>query len=269
VQCTDNISFILNNRGEAFISPWEDKNNQIHYIPIKLFFPLKPQIVSISCGNNFTIFLSEKGNVYSMGSNNKYGQLGLGDTSIQLSPKIIPFFKNNKIKITQISCGYCHALALSEEGNAYSWGFGAEGQLGLGQEISVNLFPKLIKYFNDNNISIFQVSSGYHSSYFLTETNSIYVAGTNGRDCNKDFIPKLIDIKVKYKDLVKDSCWICRILNCWNRSMSIFYALFLDCNFINKDDEEVNKVLNLISKKWVHQTFSSSIMQGIDSMNQM
>ena len=33
------------------------------------------------------------------------------------------------------------------------------------------------------------------------------------------------------------------------------------------DDGEVNKVLTLISKKWVHQSFSSSIMQGIYSMN--
>ena len=267
VQCTDNISFILNNSGETFISPWEDKHNQMHYIPIKLFFPLKPKIVSISCGYNFTTFLSEKGNVYSMGSNNKYGQLGLGDTSIQLSPKIISFFKNNKIKISQISCGYCHVLALSEEGSAYSWGYGGEGQLGLGEEMSTNYLPQLIQYFDENNIFVFQVSSGYHSSYFLTESNTVYICGTNGRDCIKDYIPKLIDIKSKYKDLVKEPCWICRILNCWNRSMSIFYSIFLDCHFINKDDEKVNHVLNLISKKWVNQSFSSTIMKGIDSIN--
>ena len=138
VQCTDNISFIVNNKGEAFICPWEDKENQIHYTPFKLYFPYKPKISSISCGDNFSIFLSERGNVYSMGSNNKYGQLGLGDTSIQLSPKIIPFFKENKIKISQISCGYCHVMALSEKGNVYSWGYGGEGQLGQGEETSLS-----------------------------------------------------------------------------------------------------------------------------------
>ena len=266
-QCTNSISLILNNKGEAFICPWEDKHNQLHYIPFKLFFPYKPKIITISCGDNFSIFLSEKGNIYSMGSNNKYGQLGLGDTNIQLSPKIIPFFKKNKIKISQISCGYCHVLSLSEKGNVYSWGMGGEGQLGLGDEISVSYIPKLIDYFKNNNLVIFQVSSGFHSSYFLTEKNNIYICGTNGRDCNKEFIPKIIDPKMKYKDLIKYPCWICRILNCWNRSMSVFYAIFLDCHFINKDDEEVNKILNLISKKWVHQSFSSSIMKGIDSMN--
>ena len=267
VQCTDNISFIVNNIGEAFICPWEDQQNQIHYTPFKLYFPYKPKISSISCGDNFSIFLSERGNVYSMGSNNKYGQLGLGDTNIQLSPKIISFFKTNKIKICQISCGYCHVMALSDKGNVYSWGYGGEGQLGHGEEILENYIPKLIEYFTDNDIVIFQISSGFHNSYFLTEKNTVYVCGTCGRDCNKEFNPVLIDIKVKYKDLVKSPCWICRILNCWNRSMSVFYAIFLDCHFINKDDEEVNKVLSLMSKKWVHQSFSCSIMQGINSMN--
>ena len=267
VQCTDNISFILNDRGEAFICPWEDKQNQLHYIPFKLFFPLRPKIITVSCGDNFTIFLSEKGNVYSMGSNNKFGQLGLGDTNMQLSPKLITFFKNNKIKISQISCGYCHVLALSEKGDVYSWGLGGDGQLGLGEEISMYYSPKIIDFFKNNKTIIYQVSSGYHSSYFLSEKNNIYICGTNGRDCNKEYIPKIIDVKTRYKDLMKYPCWICRILNCWNRSISIFYAIFLDCHFINKDDKEVNKILNLISKKWVHQSFSSSIMQGIDSMN--
>ena len=267
VQCADNISFIINNKGESFICPWEDKQNQIHYTPFKLYFPYKPKISSISCGDNFSIFLSERGNVYSMGSNNKYGQLGLGDTSIQLSPKIIPFFKEDKIKICQISCGYCHVMALSEKGNVYSWGYGGEGQLGQGEETSLSYLPKLVEFFSDNDIMIFQISCGFHNSYFLTEKNIVYVCGTNGRDCNKEFNPTKVDIKLKYKDLVKSPCWICRILNTWNRSISAFYAIFLDCHFINKDDEEVNKILNLISKKWVHQSFSSSIMEGIYSLN--
>ena len=266
IGCTDNISFILNNKGEAFICPWEDKKKIIHYTPLKLYFPYKPKISNISCGHNFSIFLSEKGNVYSIGSNNKYGQLGLGDSNIQLSPKIIPFFKNNKISIVQISCGYCHALALSQNGNTYSWGYGGDGQLGLGKNISESFTPKLINFFKEKEIIIYQISSGFHSSYFLNEKNNIYICGTN-RDCNKKYLPKNIDIKIKYKDLLKCPYWICRILNCWNKNMSVFYAIFLDCHFINKDDEEVKKVLSLISKKWIQQSFSNSIMQGIYSLD--
>ena len=267
VQCTNNISFILNEKKEAFICPWEDQRKNINYIPLKLFFPYKPKISMISCGDNFSIFLSKNGNVYSMGSNNKYGQLGLGDTEIQLSPKMIPFFQKHKIKIIQISCGYAHTLTLTDKGLVYSWGFGGNGQLGQNFGIEVNYSPGPVEYFDKNNIIIYQISAGYHNSYLLTGENEIYMCGTNGKDFNKEFTPKKIEIKNKYKDLENNNCWICRILNCWNRSMSVFYTIFLDCNCINKDDEKVKNILDLIAKRWLSQAFSGDILKGFDNIN--
>ena len=41
----------------------------------------------------------------------------------------------------------------------------------------------------------------------------------------------------------------------------------MDCNFINKDGEKLNNVLNLISKKWLNQSFSRNIMKGLDNLN--
>ena len=64
VQCTNNISFILSKKNEAFICPWEDQMKRINYIPLKIFFPYKAKISMISCGDNFTIFLSKNGNIY-------------------------------------------------------------------------------------------------------------------------------------------------------------------------------------------------------------
>ena len=266
VQCTNNISFMLNEKKEAFICPWEDQRNNINYIPIKLFFPYKAKISMISCGDNFSLFLSRIGNVYSMGSNNKYGQLGQGDTNIILSPKIIPYFKNNKIKIAQISCGYSHCLALGDKGVAFSWGLGGAGQLGQNFGIEVNYIPAAIDYFLKNNIIIYQVSAGYHNSYFLSNLNEVYMCGTNGKNFVKEFCPKKIEIKNKYKDMENTPTWICRILNSWNRSMSIFYTIFLDCNFIDKDNEKVRDILDLISKRWLSQSFSSDILKGFDDL---
>ena len=201
-----------------------------------------------------------------MGSNNKYGQLGHGDTNIQLSPKMIQFFKNKNIKICQISCGYSHTLALGIRGIPYSWGLGSEGQLGQGFEIEVSYTPAPIDYFIKNNTLVYQVSAGNHNSYFLNEDNEVFFCGTNGKQLNKIFTPKKIEIKNKYRDLENNPCWICRILNCWNRSMSVFYAIFLDCNFINKEDEKVNNVLDLISRRWINQEFSADIIKGIDCL---
>ena len=268
IQCTGNISFMLSSIGNAFICPWEDENKNIHYNPLKLYFPNKEFITSISCGENFVMFISKNGNLFSMGSNNKFGQLGHGDAHPRYSPTIIEYFATNNIKIIQVSCGYSHVLSLSEDGKAYSWGLGNCGQLGLGENMEYNYSPKSINAFKEKSEIIFQVSAGFHSSYFLTEKNGVYFCGTNSDDRYKDtFVPIEINIKIMYKDLINNPCWICRILNCWNRSMSIFYAVFLDCYFINKDDEKVHKVLNLISKKWLQQSFSNSIMEGIENIN--
>ena len=266
VQCTNNLSFMLNEKKEAFICPWEDQRNNINYIPIKLFFPYKAKISMISCGDNFSLFLSRIGNVYSMGSNNKYGQLGQGDTNMILSPKIIPFFKNNKIKIVQISCGYSHCLALGDKGVAFSWGLGSVGQLGQNFGIEISYSPGAIDYFLKNNIIIYQVSAGYHNSYFLSNKNEVYICGTNGKNFIKEFCPKKIEVKNKYKDMENTPTWICRILNCWNRSMSIFYTMFLDCDYIDKDDEKVHDILDLISKRWLSQSFSGDILKGFDDL---
>ena len=56
-------------------------------------------------------------------------------------------------------------------------------------------------------------------------------------------------------------------MNCWNKSFSVFYVTFLDCHLINVDDKKVNNVLNLISMKWIDQSFSNSIMEGMDNLN--
>ena len=48
--------------------------------------------------------------------------------------------------------------------------------------------------------------------------------------------------------------------------MSVFYTIFLDCNFINKDDEKVKNVLDLISRRWLSQAFSADIIKGIDCL---
>jgi alpha-tubulin suppressor-like RCC1 family protein len=135
---------MLNDKKEAFICPWEGQRKNINYIALKLFFPNKDKITMISCGDNFSVFLSQNGNIYSMGSNNKYGQLGHGDTDIQLSPKVIKFFKYKKIKICQISCGYSHTLAIWIRVIPYFLGLGGEGQIGQGFEIEVKLFRLLI-----------------------------------------------------------------------------------------------------------------------------
>jgi alpha-tubulin suppressor-like RCC1 family protein len=115
------INFAIDDRGDTYMWPWNDKTGNIRYDPLML--PIQNEkIKSIACGNNFVLLLSQGGMVYSMGKSNKYGQLGHGDTNHRHRPTLIEFFQVNNERITQVSCGFKHCAARSSTGRAYTWG---------------------------------------------------------------------------------------------------------------------------------------------------
>lgn len=72
---------------------------------------------------------TNKSHVYGWG-NDKFGQLGLGVYSYSSNYTAPRFFKYS-VNITRISCGFDHALLLSETGIVYGMGSNKYGQLGL------------------------------------------------------------------------------------------------------------------------------------------
>ena len=191
------INFIVNNNNVSI----EDYNGKI---------------IDISCGTVHNLALTEDGKVFSWGSF-QGGQLGLSseillngnqkkmkDKEMYLSiPTLIPLFPKEDIKIKKISCGEAHSLALTEKGKVYSWGFGSNGQLGLGfcedsfepgqGLLKSRIFePQLIKNFKDysktnthacnynlNNIKIKDIQCGKTFSLFMNTTNNLYACGIN------------------------------------------------------------------------------------------
>ena len=71
--------------------------------------------------------LEEGGSVYTTGDNRK-GQLGLGDLDDRSDFTVIRSLRSKGI--AQVFCGRDTCLALSEDGNTYSWGGAGNGPLG-------------------------------------------------------------------------------------------------------------------------------------------
>ena len=169
------------------------------------------RMIDISCGTVHNLALTEDGKVFSWGSI-QGGQLGFpseflinmnkklnSDKNLYLStPTIIPFFTKNNIEIVKISSGEAHSLALNNKGKAYSWGFGSNGQLGLGfcedffepgeGFIKSRIFePQLINNFKDNkpnnsnkkNIEIKEIKCGKTFSMFINENSELFACGNN------------------------------------------------------------------------------------------
>ena len=106
----------------------------IRYVILKQFKLLLKKsntspVISACAGEGFTILLTQTGTLLSCGDNSKYA-LGHDDNRTYHSPKIIEKLEN--INIQEIKAGSTHVLALSVEGNIYTWGTNVQGALGLG-----------------------------------------------------------------------------------------------------------------------------------------
>lgn len=133
------------------------------------------QIIQIVKGKHQLLKLVANGKVYSSGES-YYGVVGLGGAASSSIPLLIPNLEN--IKIKQISCGSNHSLALSVDGDLYSWGMGFEGQLGLTSQYKVASSPRYVKYFYKNPVKF--ISCGTNNSFCITSKDSyLYGWGEN------------------------------------------------------------------------------------------
>lgn len=263
IACTNNLSFVINSKGEGYMFPWGDKNGVTNPNPIQIqLISEKEKLSSITCGNNFAIILTKNGLLYSMGTSNKFGQLGLGDKKPRLHPELIETFSQDKNKIQQVSCGYNHVIVRNMNNKVYTWGMGINGELGLGSNITEQLIPKEIK-FPDRIKKAYQISAGFRSSYFLADNGKIYMFGFNGLIHNQ-FTPIECNINLKYPELSFDEEFrICRLNNCWNKSMSIFYATFLYGKCLNRNNYK--NMTDLIALKWFDQSCTPNMIKYVSN----
>uniref|UniRef100_A0A8C4Y2T0 HECT domain-containing protein n=2 Tax=Gopherus evgoodei TaxID=1825980 RepID=A0A8C4Y2T0_9SAUR len=102
--------------------------------------------VYISCGGEHTAVLSQDGLVCTFGAGD-YGQLGHNSTQNELTPRIVAELFG--ARVSQIACGRWHTLVyVPSLEKVYSFGCGAEGQLGNG-DTSNQLIPLPVELPSD------------------------------------------------------------------------------------------------------------------------
>lgn len=141
---------------------------------IKYFDMKNITIKQIACAKTYSIFLDINGYCYTRGAC-KNGGLGYGKAvnRLQSMTKI----KTLKQKIIQIDCGYYHTMAVTQNGNIYSFGTNGYGELG---HDNLTGMPTIIPYFQERNIIITKVSCGQHNNVVLDTLNNVYCFGFNG-----------------------------------------------------------------------------------------
>ncbi|XP_078464797.1 serine/threonine-protein kinase Nek9 isoform X1 [Lampetra planeri] len=129
----------------------------------------------VACGDEFTVCLTEQGEVFSFGSD-YYGCMGCnGELGVEvLEPMPVQFFNINPV--TQISCGDCHVMALTRSSAVYAWGCGEYGRLGLETD-ATEFYPKRVPL--SNRWKITEVCCGTDGTFFLTAQGKVLACGNN------------------------------------------------------------------------------------------
>src|SRR5579863_9722385 len=138
-------------------------------------------VKSIECGTDYSVCLTEKGNVYSWGCNQN-GQLGLADNIFKCSPQ-----KVQLSNINIINCGYYHTIAYGN-GILYGWGANFYCQLGLGDSHNKNK-PTILSHPRKDHI--LQISCGCYDTVCLDNDYNVIGWGLNkeGQLCTNDYLP--------------------------------------------------------------------------------
>uniref|UniRef100_A0A2P2M5Y6 UV resistance locus 8 protein n=1 Tax=Rhizophora mucronata TaxID=61149 RepID=A0A2P2M5Y6_RHIMU len=126
-----------------------------HLTPHKLEALQDSFISQISGGWRHSMALTSSGKLYGWGWN-KFGQVGVGNNVDHCSPVQVQF--PNEQKVVQVSCGWRHTLAVTEQQNVFSWGRGTNGQLGQGESTDRNV-PKIIEALRDDGTGYQQLES--------------------------------------------------------------------------------------------------------------
>uniref|UniRef100_A0A3Q2ZM27 HECT and RLD domain containing E3 ubiquitin protein ligase 3 n=1 Tax=Kryptolebias marmoratus TaxID=37003 RepID=A0A3Q2ZM27_KRYMA len=133
------------------------------------------KITMVSCGRAHSMAINEQGQVFAWGAG-EGGQLGLGavEAAVRI-PRLVKRLCDHSI--SQVMCGNQHCMALSRDGQLFTWGQNTNGQLGLGKGEPSKLSPHPLKSLA--GIPLAQITAGGDHSFALSLSGAVFGWGKN------------------------------------------------------------------------------------------
>ncbi|XP_062236164.1 uncharacterized protein LOC133933229 isoform X1 [Platichthys flesus] len=131
VACGSRHSFIWTQSGQAYSFgnnfyaqlgyDFQKADFKEHQLAPRLFqsLPSSLKVSQVACGERHTLFALEDGSVAACGQND-YGQIGSGPNE----NVVIPRFVERVGRVSKVTCGANHNLALTGDGRLFQWGCG-------------------------------------------------------------------------------------------------------------------------------------------------
>eukprot|EP00462_Mataza_sp_D1_P023223 CAMPEP_0175131412 /NCGR_PEP_ID=MMETSP0087-20121206/6527_1 /TAXON_ID=136419 /ORGANISM="Unknown Unknown, Strain D1" /LENGTH=368 /DNA_ID=CAMNT_0016413697 /DNA_START=140 /DNA_END=1246 /DNA_ORIENTATION=- len=135
-------------------------------------------VVVIECGKQHSIAVNANGEVFTWGHGGSFlnaGALGHKDAGNCEVPTRVAGLPDN---VVSVAAGAWFCLALTENGEVWSWGRGENGVLGTGSSAD-QLIPKRVEAFGDKVVE--HISCGPSFSAAITDYGDLYLWGKNDR----------------------------------------------------------------------------------------
>uniref|UniRef100_A0A3B4TDV0 Probable E3 ubiquitin-protein ligase HERC4 n=1 Tax=Seriola dumerili TaxID=41447 RepID=A0A3B4TDV0_SERDU len=149
---------VVKTNGEVFIIRTNDLRTEL--------VGCKEKIQAVSCGDDVVTLLSDRGTVFCVDS-----------THIPFTPSTPNALCN--IQVSQVACGSQHSVALTKDGQVYTWGQDSRGQLGLGKVKTDTNSPQHLRSLSA--IPLVQVAAGGEQSFALSVSGGVFGWGRNDR----------------------------------------------------------------------------------------
>ena len=133
-------------------------------------------VIAIASGTNHVLVLTEENELWAWGKNEN-GQLANNNPTSFNRPIRITGLPSNRI--VQIVAGDAHSMVLLDNGEIWSWGDNAFGQLGIGNIVSSINPTRVIQDNGDPLTNIVSVAAGSFHSLALSNDGYIWAFGSN------------------------------------------------------------------------------------------
>ncbi|XP_053679051.1 probable E3 ubiquitin-protein ligase HERC2 [Anopheles nili] len=167
--------------------------------PCEALSLLRP--VQIAGGEQTLYAVTPDGKLYATGYG-AGGRLGIGGIDSVTTPTLVESLQHVMIKKVAVNSGGKHCLALSSDGEVFSWGEGEDGKLGHGNRDSYDR-PKLIEALS--GIGVVDIACGSAHSACITIQGHVLTWGKGryGRlghgDSEDQLQPKLVEALLGYR----------------------------------------------------------------------
>jgi alpha-tubulin suppressor-like RCC1 family protein len=145
------------------------------------------KIYAAGAGAGFSMAIDASGDLYAWGWNGR-GNLGIGNTTNPNTPQLVNAFGGVSVSEASISAEvdvpntatYATSACLLSSGAVYTWGWGADGQLGTGNTTQ-QTSPQHISSLGTDNTQVLVGVSTYGTTYVLKDNNGgVFSTGYNG-----------------------------------------------------------------------------------------